>query len=186
MSKALKLTVSTVLELAIAKNLTLTRSDSGTYHLYKGMLYLESFPQLSLCHKWLLEYQSVECLPRRADLELDAIVEDFASLVSQQDTLVDVRLNQILEVLDYNIRAIALLQDNSQLAKESLQQASEHLLLAYGYLQNAAISQNEEKPLNLSIHDSSHTPISREPESYINDLDNHINCDNYEVQNCIN
>ena len=186
MSKALKLTVSTVLKLAIAKNLTLTRSDNGGYHLHKGMLYLESFPQLSLCYKWLLEYQSVECLPRLADLEPDAVVEDFPSLVSQQDTLVDVRLNQILEVLHYNIRAITLLKDNSQLAKESLQQASEHLLLAYEHLQDAAISHNEAKPLNFSLHDSSNTEISSEPESYIKKLQNQIKCDNYEVQNSIN
>ncbi|MDF5716471.1 MAG: hypothetical protein PUP93_22005 [Rhizonema sp. NSF051] len=186
MSKALKLTVSTVLELAIAKNVTLTRSDNGTYHLHKGMLYLESFPQLSLCYKWLLEYQSVECLPRRADLELDAVVEDFTSLVSQQDTLVDVRLNQILEVLHDNIRAIALLQDNSQLAKESLQQAAEHLLLAYGHLQDAAISHNEDEILNLSIHDSSNTEICTEPDRYIKELKNHILCDYHDVENSIN
>ncbi|MDF5732780.1 MAG: hypothetical protein PUP92_33515 [Rhizonema sp. PD38] len=182
----MKLTVSTVLDLAIAKNLTLTRSDSGTYHLHKGMLYLESFPQLSLCYKWLREYQSVECLPRRADLELDAVVEDFASLVSQQDTLVDVRLNQILEVLHDNIRAITLLQDNSQLVKESLQQAVENLLLACGHLQDAAISHNEDKLLNLSIHDSSNTEIGSEPDRYIKELKNHIKCDNHEVQNSIN
>ncbi|MDF5725276.1 MAG: hypothetical protein PUP91_33465 [Rhizonema sp. PD37] len=158
----MKLTVSTVLDLAIAKHLTLTRSDSGTYDLHKGMLYLESFPQLSLCYKWLLEYQSVEYLPRRANIELDAVDEDFASIASQQDTLVDVRLNQILEVLDDNIRAITLLQDNSQLAKEFLQQASQHLLLAYGHLQDAAISHNDDKSLNFSLHDSSNTEKSRE------------------------
>ena len=186
MSKALKLTVSTVLELAIAKNLTLTRSDSGTYHLHKGMLYLESFPQLSLCYKWLLEYQSVECLPRLADLEPDAVIEDFASLVFQQVALVDVRLNQILEILHCNIGAVALLQENSQLPKESLQQALEYLSLAYEHLKDVAIFQNEEKSLNLSIHDSSHTEISTEPESYINDLTHHIFRDKYEVQNFIN
>ncbi len=174
MSKALKLTVYTVRELAVAKNLTLTRSDRGTYHLHKGMLYLESFPQLSLCYKWLLEYQSVECLPRLADLKPDAVTEDFASLVFQQDALVDVRLNQILETIHSNIRVIALLQDNTQLPKESLQQASEHLSLAYANLKDAAISQNEEKPLDSSIHDSSHNEISSEPESYIKDLTNHI------------
>jgi hypothetical protein len=167
MSKAMKLTVSTVLELAIAKNLTLTRSDGGTYHLHKGMLYLESFPQLTLCYKWLLEYESVERLPRLADLVPDTLIEESISSVFEEDALTNISLNQILERLHFHIRAIALLKDNNQLPKESLQQALEYLSLAYEHLKYADIFQNEEKPIHLSIHDSSHTERNSAPECYI-------------------
>jgi len=167
MPRAIKLTADTVRELAIAKNLTLTRSDNGRYDLHKGMLYLESFPQLSLCYYWLLEYECVEHLPHRLDLEPTVVIEDFASLAFQQDPPVDVRLNQILEWLFYSITAITELKDNSQLPTESLQQALEYLSLAYAHLKDAAISQDEKKLLNKSIHKSSPGEMSSQAESYL-------------------